>query len=609
MKRTQALRTAAVILALVATGPAAAQDEPAAASHAVAIWGEPKYGPDFQHLDYVDPEAPKGGTVVLSALGGFDKLNPFTLRGTSAPGMGLIFESLMVPTADEESVMYGLIAETITIPESNTWVEFSLRPEARFHDGHPITAEDVVWSFDTLVEDGSPLYAQYWADVADAVAIDERTVRFDFKTGDNAELPYILGQLTVLPQHYWEGRDFTAGTLEPPLGSGPYAVADVAPGRSITFERVADWWGADLPINRGQYNFDRIRYDMYRDPTVAFEAFKAGQFDFRLENVARNWARGYDVPAVADGNLVKAEIPLEIPKGMQGFFINTRRPIFADVRVREAINLLFPFEFLNQTLFFGLYERVDSYFSNSELASEGVPAGEELEVLERYRDRLPPELFTQPFVPASASDPRQLRQNLRAALDLLRQAGWEVRGQVLTNVETGQPFRFEILLDDATFERIAQPFAANLARAGIDMGIRIVDSAQYQARVEDFDYDMISVRLPQSTSPGNEQRETWTTEAARTRGTDNYAGVSDPVVDELVELLIDSPDRDTLVARTRALDRVLLWGHYVVPHWNNPDIWLAYWNRFGQPDVMPRYNLPYLTTWWIDPERNAGVSR
>ena len=607
------MRISALAIALVLAcgiGPAGAQtDDAATTSHAVAIWGEPKYGPDFTHLDYVNPDAPKGGRIVLSWPTPFDKLNPFTLQGTPAPGVAFFYESLMTATADEQSTSYGLIAESITIPESNRWVEFNLRPEARWHDGKPITAEDVVWTFNTLREDGSPFYASYYADVAEAVATDADTVRFNFETAENNELTYILGQIPVLPKHDWEGRDFTAASLEPRLGSGPYRVAEVVPGRSITYERVEDWWGADLPINRGQYNFDHIQYDIYRDPTVAFEAFKAGQFDFRVENVARNWAQGYDVPAVKQGRLIKAEIPTQIPQGMQGFFMNTRRPVFADPRTREAVNLLFPFEFVNDTLFYGLYERIDSYFSNSELASHGLPEGEELAVLEKYRDRLPPELFTEPFVPASADDPRELRRNLRDALNLFQQAGWAVQDGVLTNIETGQPFRFELLLSQPTFERVAQPFARNLARAGIDMGIRVVDSAQYQARVENFDYDMVVERVMQSDSPGNEQRQFWGSESARMPGSSNYAGIQDPVVDALIDVVINAGDRDSLVARTRALDRVLLWHHYVVPHWINPEIWLAHWNRFGQPEVMPPYGVPFTTTWWIDPDNTAGIDR
>jgi len=586
-----------------------AQDDPATTSHAIAIWGEPKYGPDLTHLDYVNPDAPKGGTVVLSWPAAFDKLNPYTVRGTAAPGSSLVYESLMAPTADEPSTYYGLVAQSVTVPESNSWIEFHLRPEARWQDGRPITAEDVVWTFDTLIAEGSPLFAAYYADVKEAVAVDADTVRFVFSTGSNNELPVILGQLPVLPKHFWEGRDFGASSLEPPLGSGPYRVASVDPGRAITYERVADWWGADLPINRGQYNFDRIRFDVYRDPSVAFEAFKAGQFDFRIENVARNWARGYDVPAVAEGRLIKAEIPTRLPEGTQGFFFNTRRPIFADVRVREAISLLFPFEFLNQSLFFGLYERIDSYFENSDMAASGIPEGQETEILEPYRDRLPERLFTEPFVPASADDPQELRRSLRTALELFRQAGWEIRDGVLTEVASGQPFRFELLLDDPNFERVAQPFAQNLARAGVRMTLRMVDSAQYEARVSNFDYDMISVRLPQSDSPGNEQREFWNSAAATTPGTRNYAGISDPIVDRLIEGLINAPDRPTLIDWTRALDRVLLWGHYMVPHWFLADTWLAYWNRFGQPPVMPAYGLPFLTTWWIDPQKNPGISR
>jgi microcin C transport system substrate-binding protein len=599
----------AIAMGVAAGTQAVAQDDGATTSHAITIWGEPKYGPDFEHLDYVDPEAPKGGTVVLATPAPFDKLNPYTLRGSPAPGLGFVFESLMTPTQDERFASYGLIAESVTIAADKSWVEFHLRPEARFHDGEPVTAEDVVWTFDTLIRDGLPFFASYYADVEEARAVDERTVRFTFGHGGNNELPSILGQLPVLPKHWWEGRDFTATSLDPPLGSGPYRVAQVSPGRSITIERVQDWWGADLPINRGQYNFDRIRFEVYRDPNVQFEAFKAGQYDFRVENSSLNWARGYDVPAVVDGRLVKEAIPTEIPQGTQGFFLNTRRPVFADPRVREAINLLFPFEFINQTLFYGLYERVGSYFSNSDMASRGLPEGEELATLEPFRDRLPPELFTEPFVPASVESQQDLRENLRLALPLFKAAGWEVRDRRMVNVETGQPMRFTLLLDSPTFERIAQPFAQNLARAGIDMQIRVVDTAQYQRLVDTFDYDMISVRHPQSDSPGNEQREMWTSAAAATNGSRNYAGVSDPVVDALVEQLIASPDYDTLVARTRALDRVLLWGHYMVPHWNNPDIWIAYWNRFGHPTTTPAYGLPYVTTWWIDPAKNAGVTR
>lgn len=612
------LRTLAAAIATAALAAAASPD-PAhaqagagqgdvAGAHAVALHGKPKYGPDFRHLDYVDPEASKGGEVKLAALGGYDSLNPFVLRGQSAVGLGLVFETLTTSTGDEAFTKYGLIAESMDIPADRSSVTFALRPEARWHDGRPITVDDVIWSFETLREKGAPFYRTYYAEVARAEKVGDRRVRFAFKRPGNSELPLIMGDLPILPKHHWEGRDFGASTLEPPLGSGPYRVLDVQPGRSITYERVADWWAKDLPINRGRYNFGRVHYDYYRDMGVMLEAFKAGAYDFRQEVTAKDWATAYDVPAVREGKIVREEIKTEDPKGMQGFALNTRRPIFQDVRVRQALGLLFDFEWLNKNLFYDSYKRTRSYFANSELASSGLPSPEELRILEPYRGRIPDEVFNAEYVPPVTDGSGNVRAGLRAALDLLREAGWELRNQRLVDAGTGQPFEFEVLLDDARLERIVQPWLRNLERAGIRATLRVVDSAQYKNRTDGYDYDVISVVIPQSLSPGNEQREFWSSASADEPGGSNHAGIKDPVVDELIEKLVRAPDRESLVAHTRALDRVLLRGHYVIPHYHNDTYRVAYWNRFGHPERAPRYGLGFSDTWWVDPRKDAALA-
>jgi len=483
-------------------------------------------------------------------------------------------------------------------------VAFTLRANARFHDGSPITVEDVIWTFETLRTKGHPLYRSYYAAVASVEKTGPRTVRFAFKGGENRELPVIVGQLPVLSKAYWAERDFAKTTLDAPLGSGPYRVESFEPGRSITYRRVPNYWAAALPVNAGRFNFDTIRYDYYRDDTVALEAFKGGAYDIRQwEASAKNWAKAYDVPAVRDGRIRKEKIPNEVPTGMQGFVFNTRRAIFADPRVRAALAAAFDFEWSNVHLFYGAYTRTRSYFSNSELASRGMPSAAELAVLEPFRGRVPQEVFTREYQPPTTG-PDGVRPNLVHALALLAEAGWVVRDLKLVNAQTGQPLTFEILLDTPSFERIALPFVKNLERLGVTARVRTVDAAQYEYRVKQFDFDMIVGLLPQSLSPGNEQNDYFSSAAADTPGSRNLAGIRDPVVDQLIELVIAAPDRAALVARTRALDRILLSGHYVIPHYHLGAFRVAYWNRFGRPAVSPKYELG-LDTWWVDPRKSG----
>jgi microcin C transport system substrate-binding protein len=572
-------------------------DETVRPAHGLSMYGDMKYGPGFTHFEYADPKAPKGGTVKLSAIGTFDTLNPFVLRGGAAVGLGQVFDSLMSGSSDEAFAYYGLVAETVETPADRSWVAFTLRPQARFHDGKPITVEDVIWSFETLKTKGHPFYRSYYAHVTKAEAAGPRRVRFTFKAAMNRELPLIVGQLPVLPKHWWASRDFKKTTLEPPLGSGPYRVESFEPGRSITYRRVKGYWGAELPVNVGRYNFDAIRYDYYRDGTVALEAFKGGAYDFRRENSSKSWATGYNVPAVRDGRIKMEQIPNEVPTGMQGFVYNTRREQFRDPRVREALAAAFDFDWANAHLFYGAYTRTQSYFSNSELAAKGVPDELERAVLAPFRGRVPDAVFGESYQ-APSTKSGGVRPHLVKALKLLESAGWVVRDLRLVNTATGRQMTVEILLDEPTWERIALPFVQNLERLGVAARIRTVDHAQYEYRLKQFDFDLTVALYPQSLSPGNEQADFWSSEAARTPGSRNLAGISDPVVDELIAQIIAAPDRAQLVARTRALDRVLLFGHYLIPHFHITAFRTAYWNRFGRPAVSPKYELGF-DTWWI----------
>jgi microcin C transport system substrate-binding protein len=595
-----AVLLAVLLIVGAAPGPSAGTSSAGHAAHGLSMYGDLKYGPGFAHFDYVNPRAPKGGAVTLSAIGTFDSLNPFILKGVAAAGLGQVFDTLMAGSADEAFTQYGLVAETVDTPPDRSWVAFTLRPQARFNDGSPITVDDVIWTFETLKAHGHPFYRSYYTHVARAEAAGPRRVRFIFKGGTNRELPLIVGQMPVLPKAWWTGRDFSKTSLAPPLGSGPYRIEAVDPGRSITYRRVKDYWAAELPVNVGRFNFDTIRYDYYRDATVALEAFKGGAYDFRVENSAKHWTTGYDVPAVRDGRIRKEEIPNEIPTGMQGFVYNTRRDVFRDPRVRQALANAFDFEWTNAHLFHGAYTRTASYFSNSELAARGLPGDAEREVLSPFRERVPEAVFKAYHPPST--DPGGLRPNLVRALRLLEDAGWIVRDMRLVNARTGQPLTLEILLDDPTWERITLPFVQNLERLGVTARVRTVDAAQYEYRLKHFDFDMTVAVFPQSLSPGNEQADYWSREAARTPGSRNLAGVSDPVVDELIALLIAAPDRPALLARTRALDRVLLSGHYVIPHWHISAFRVAYWNRFGRPAVSPKYDLGF-DGWWVESQK------
>lgn len=593
---------------LLGVSSAAFADEALSGSHAFSLHGSPKYAADFAHFDYVNADAPKGGLVRLAGFGGFDNLNPFILKGESADGLGLVFDTLLISSADEASTEYGLLANSLDTPADRAWVAFNLRPEARFSDGSPVSASDVVWTFNTLKKDGAPFYRMYYAQVVKAEAESPTRVKFTFAEAGNRELPLIIGQMPVLPAAAWSGKNFADTTLVPLTGSGPYAVSKVDAGRSITYQRRADYWAANLPVNKGRYNFDTIRYDYYRDSGVMMQAFKAGEYDFKLESSARDWATAYDIPALREGRIIKENIHHEDPQGMQGFVFNTRREMFKDIRVRKAIAQLLDFEWMNANLFYGQYTRSNSFFANSELASSGLPEGKELEVLEGFRDKLPPELFSTPLTQPTTKGDGNVRPQMQAALDLLKEAGYAPQKGVMVNTATGAPLAFEILLVQDNFVRVAQPFVKNLERLGIKASIRLVDTAQYQNRVTKFDYDMMVGSAPQSLSPGNEQANYWNSASADTEGSANYAGVKDPVVDALVSQIIKAPDRETLVAHVKALDRVLLWGWYVIPQWHLSTYRVAYWNRFGHPEHPQKYGLGFPDTWWFDAEKDAALT-
>lgn len=678
----------------------------AAPQHAVTLYDEaPKYPANFQHFAYANPDAPKGGTFRQAGFGGFDSLNPFINKGVPADDVGLIYDTLTVQSMDEPFTAYGLIAEKIEKAPDNAWVRFHLRKIARFHDGTPITADDVKFSFDTLMKKGTPMYRGYYADVERVEVESPHSVRFVFKHAGNRELPLILGQLPVLPAHWWnalddsqaeqqpllgderisaaikaedeghavivrlqdeprlEGgkrldldtlrrnlqvaiekasqdnsplaaitaldeedthslrlklrssaddsllealrqlrvlpfkREFSKGNLDAPLGSGPYQVGEVQAGRSIRYERVPDWWARDLPVSRGFYNFDSIHIDYYRDNTVALEALKAGQFDYWLEISAKNWATAYSTPAVANGQLIKEEIQNHNPTGMQGFIFNIRKPVFQDRRVREALGLLFDFEWANKRLFNGAYTRTRSYFDNSELASSGLPNEAEQSILEPLRGKIPAEVFSEEFRVPVTDGSGIIREQQRRAYQLLQQAGWRVDGDRMLDAN-GQPVSFEFLLAQTEFERILLPFKRNLADLGIDMVIRRVDVSQYINRLRSRDYDMIVGGFGQSNSPGNEQREYWHSSSADNPGSRNYIGLKDPAIDQLVEGLINADSRQSLIDHTRALDRTLLWGYYVIPNWHIKTWRVAYWNRFEHPKVTPLYDIG-VHTWWV----------
>ena len=595
------------VLALACPTPVRA-DTPVKTLYSISLLGQPKYPDDFKHFDYVNPDAPKGGELKRAAIGGFDSFNPFIVKGNPADGLGALFETLLTSSEDEADAAYGLLAESIELPDDHSWVAFNLRPEARFQDGTAVTAEDVVYTFDTLTTKGNPQYALYYADVAKAEAVGPLKVKFTFKTSANRELPVILGQLPVLPKHYWQDKTFDQTTLTPPVGSGPYKVDSFEVGRYVTYKLDPSYWGAKVPAKVGTDNFGTVRWDYYKDSNVALIAFLAGAYDFTIETSAKNWATQYDTPAVKDGRIVKQQIPYERPAGMQCFVFNLRKPMFQDIRVREALNYAFDFEWSNKNLFFGQYKRTKSYFENSEFASSGLPSPEELKILEPLRGKIPEEVFTKPFQLPTTDGSGNNRANLRQASALLDQAGWVVKDGKRVNKETGQPFRFEILLDNPLFERITLPFVQSLKRLGIEASVRTVDNAQYTQRTQTFDFDMMVGLFGESLSPGNEQRWFWGSAAADTPGSPNMIGVKNPAVDTLIEQVIAAPDRGQLITRVHALDRVLLWNYYVIPHFYLGSDRVAYWNIFGRPPTVPRYSIGF-DTWWIEPEKAKTLSQ
>ena len=577
------------------------------AEHAFAMHGKPKYGENFKHFEYVNPLAPKGGKLINEAMGTFDSFNPFILKGVKAAGLGLIYDTLMVGSSDEAFTNYGLIAESIIVPEDRSWVSFNLNPDAEWHDGRPISVDDVIWTFNTLISEGHPSFKIYYRDVELVEQTGKRQVTFRFPKSTNRELPLILGQMTILPKHYWEGQNFKKTTLKPPLGSGAYRIKNFEAGRSISYERVKHYWATDLPVNKGQSNFDEISYEYYRDRDVATEAFKSGAFDLRAENQSKRWATAYDFPALKEGKVKKILIPHERPTGMQGFVFNIRKDFFSDPKVRLAINYAWDFEWTNKTLMYNAYKRTNSYFSNSELSSSGtLPEGEELKILQKFKRQVPKQVFDEVYKAPQTDGSGNNRKNLRLALKLLREAGWAVKDGKLVN-RNGIPLKFELLIAYPSIERLALPLKQSLKRLGIEMSIRTVDVAQYQQRVDTFDFDMIVSSFGQSLSPGNEQRDFWHSTNADRPGSRNLIGIKEPAIDKLVEMVIESPDRESLISRTRALDRVLLWNHYVIPHFHLQASRLVFWNIFGRPKNVAKYSSGFPNTWWLDIAKEKEV--
>lgn len=591
---------AALLLGLLAfASPAKAQETASTPTHALAMHGAPKYPATFAHFDYVNPDAPKGGTLKLAGYDTFDNLNPFIIKGVSASGAEIIYDTLTEQSSDEAFTVYGGLASAIETPEDRSWVIYTVRPEARWHDGKPVTAADVKWTFETLTTKGAPFYKAYYQNVKSVETLDGNRVKFTFDMANNRELPLIVGQMPILPQHYWEGKTFENTTLVPPLGSGPYKIGAVAPGRSIEYVRVKDWWGDKVPAFRGRYNFDRIVYEYYKDQNVSLEAMFAGQYDFRQEYVAKLWATGYNAPAVTAKKIIKKTIDNDLPQGMQGFTFNIRRPAFQDKAVRKAINYAFDFEWSNKQFAYNEYTRTRSYFANSEMEATKLPEGAELAILEQFRGQIPDEVFTQEYQNPKTDGSGNNRANLKEAARLLDEAGWKL-GSDGIRAKDGVRLEFELLMAGVNegFQRWFQPLEQNLQKIGVKGSIRIVDATQYTNRVMTFDYDMIVGSWGQSNSPGNEQREFWESSRADMQGSRNYIGLKDPAIDKIVEMIVAAPTREDLVARCRALDRVLQHGWYVVPNWHIPAWRVAYWDKFGRPEKQAPFALGVMDTWW-----------
>src|SRR5712672_1974538 len=594
--------------------PAGAQERNPDWRHGLSLFGELKYPPGFKHFDYVNPSAPKAGTVRMIAFGTFDNFNEVVagLKGSIAMGASMISDTLMAPSLDEVSTDYGLIAEAVSHPPDFASATFRLRVAARHHDGKPVTVEDAIFSMEAFKKH-SPMMAAYYRHVVKVEQTGEREVSFVFDAPGNREMPVILGQLNVLPRHWWEGtdaagkkRDVGATTLEPPLGNGAYRIKEFVAGRTIVFERVKDYWGKDLNVNIGRDNFDELRFEYFRDATVAIEAFKFYNVDWRTENSVKNWETAYDFPAVKEKRVILEKFPERSRGNMQAFVFNTRRDKFKDARLRRAFNFAFDFEEMNKQIFYGQYTRIASYFEGTELASSGLPSGQELAILAAVRDKVPPEVFTTPYANPVGGTPEAVRTNLREGLRLLREAGYEVRNQKLVNAKTGEPVVVEFLGADPNSERLSLFFKPSLERMGVTVTVRTVDDAQYENRLRQWDFDIITASWPESLSPGNEQRDYWGSPSADVPGSRNYVGIKNPAVDALIDRVIFAKSREELVAATRALDRVLLWNHFVVPQWTYGKVRSARWDRFGHPDKLPEYGASaFPTIWWWDAERAA----
>src|SRR5262245_16957319 len=579
------------------------------ARHGLSAFGELKYPPDFKAFEWVNPAAPKGGrlaTIGVAARGTFDSFNAFILKGDSAQGLEYMFDTLMARAYDEPNAVYALVAASAEVAPDRSSATFRLRPEARFADGSPLTAEDVAFTFNILKEKGHPIYRVQLRDVTRAEVLDPHTVRFAFTGTETRDLPLVVATLPILSKAYYATREFDQTTFEPPLGSGPYRIDDYKQGTFVSFRRRDDYWAKDLPVNRGRFNFDELRFEYYRDRTAALESFKAGAFDLREEFTARDWATAYDIPAVKEGRMLLLTLPDESPSGAQGFFPNMRRSKLADARVRQALNYAFDFEWTNKNIFYGLYTRTESFFENSDLKASGQPNAAELALLEPFRAQLPAQVFAEAVKSPVSDGSGQDRQLLRQAGRLLREAGWQVKDGKRVNAN-GEVLELEFLITDPTYERILSGYAKNLQAVGVQTSVRRIDPAQYERRIKSFDFDMVMTRYSMRLTPGVELRSFWGSEAAKTEGSFNLAGISDPVVDALITKVTEANSREELKTATHALDRVLRARHYWVPHWYRPYHYIAAWDKFGRPTVKPRYERGIVHTWWFDAERAAKL--
>jgi microcin C transport system substrate-binding protein len=573
-------------------------------SHAISMRGEPKYPADFTHFEYVNPDAPKGGMLTLYAIGTYDSFHRYAQRGSSADGIEFLHDSLMIASGDEVEVYYGLIAEKVEYSSDYTWIIFHINPNARFQDGKPITADDVVFSFNTFFDKGVPQFKEYYKNVETVEALDTHRAKFTLKVA-NKELLVDLGGLTILPTHYWQERDFAEPSTEVPLGSGAMTISDYKVGQYVIYKRLDDYWAKDLPVMKGQLNFDFIRYDFYRDETVALEAFKAGEYDFRRESIAKNWATLYTGSQFDKGYILKEEIPHEIPQGMQALVFNIQRPFFQDRRVRAALTYALDFEWMNKNLFYDQYTRTRSYFQNTKYEAKGLPSEEELEILEPFRGKIPDEVFTQEYNPPKTDGSGNIRSQIRQALQLLKEAGWVVKDKKVVNAETNEPLEFEVLLYSSSMERIVIPIQKNLERMGVTMNIRMVDTTQFINRYRERDFDMISGGYSARHYPDSNLKIAWRSEFIDS--TYNAAGVQDEVVDALLDgIEASQEDEEALLHYGHAFDRVLTWNHYVMPQWHLSKFRVAYWNKFTRPEIRPKYDLG-LFTWWIDPDKEAQL--